>query len=191
MRAFIALELGEALLDALEGAVIRLGRSGPGARWVRRESMHLTLAFLGEVSDSLVPRVGQVLDDVAARHPPHALAVRGSGTFGPLTHPRVLWAGVADPEGALGRLQRDVTQGLASLGLSPDHERFSPHITLARAKQPRGDALLEQAAGTLGGASFGTLEVAELVLFSSESGPSGMRYRAVHTGRLRGATSPG
>lgn len=180
MRTFIALELGETLTRRLESERARLSRAAPGARWVRQDSLHLTLAFLGEVPDALIPRINEALVGLVADHRPHLLQVRGGGTFGPLDSPKVLWVGIGgEDQVALETLQRALVKRLAPLGVAPDHARFSPHITLARAKGPRGDPMLGRCADGLVGLELGSLAARELVLFASETGPAGMRYRAL------------
>ncbi len=184
MRTFIGVELGTALCSRLEQELIRLARVAPQARWVRAESLHLTLAFLGEVPDATVPLIGQGLQRLAARHPPLELRVRGSGIFGPLDSPKVLWAGVSGAVEGLETVQRAVVRELAPLGLAPDHEVFMPHITLARAKSPRGDPALGRCADALRETDFGELPVREIALFASETDRQGMRYRPLSSALL-------
>jgi len=86
--------------------------------------------------------------------------------------------------GALHALQSGLVRELALQNLSPDHERFTPHITLARAKDPRGDPELGHAADALRGKDFGELSVCEVSLFSSHLGADGMRYRLLAAHRL-------
>ncbi|MDQ3263669.1 MAG: RNA 2',3'-cyclic phosphodiesterase [Myxococcota bacterium] len=176
MRTFIGVELGQALRSRLEPALGRLARLAPQARWVRPDSLHLTLAFLGEVPDATVPRIGEGLLKVAALHPTLELGVRGSGIFGPLDSPKVLWTGLSGAVEGLENLQRAVVVELSPLGLAPDHQQFVPHITLARAKSPRGDPGLERCADTLRDADFGALRVEEVILFASQTDKQGMRY---------------
>jgi 2'-5' RNA ligase len=179
MRTFIAVEIGQALCARLEVELRRLVRLAPDARWVRPDSLHLTLAFLGEMSDAAVPAVGTALAKVASRHRPLSLRARGSGIFGPLDCPKVLWVGLGGDLGALGALQRAVAAELLPLGLTPDHEVFEPHVTLARARNPRGDASLGRCADALRAADFGELAVREVALFASQTDREGMRYTAL------------
>ncbi|HET9450244.1 MAG TPA: RNA 2',3'-cyclic phosphodiesterase [Aggregicoccus sp.] len=186
MRTFVAIELGAALGARLEVELRRGSRLAPQARWVRPHSLHLTLAFLGEVPDALAARTGEALAEVATRHAPHALRLRGSGTFGPLESPKVLWVGVGGALEALEALQRALVRALAPLGLAPDHGVFMPHVTLARAKGPRGDAALERCALALQGVDFGELPVREVALFMSQTDREGMRYSPLVTHGLSG-----
>ena len=186
MRTFIALELGDALTAQLDLVMRRLARQAPQSRWVRPDSLHLTLAFLGEIPDDLVPRVGDALARGATRHPPHLLRIQGGGTFGALECPKVLWVGVRGARETLGALQRALVRELALLGLAPDHALFTPHITLARAKSPRGDPALSRSVDLLRDRDFGELAVREVALFASHTAPEGMRYRPLVTHALGG-----
>ena len=186
MRTFIALELGEALTSKLDVVLQRFGRSASSSRWVSADSLHLTLAFLGEVPDVVVPQVDEAIARVAARHPPHLLRVNGSGTFGPLESPKVLWVGVSGALESLGILQRALVREIATLEVAPDHEIFSPHITLARARSPRGDASLGRTAEALRSTDFGELAVTEISLLASHSDQDGMSYSALVKHALTG-----
>lgn len=177
MRLFIAFDLPGQHAAHVE-ALVEPWRQRVAAKWTRPEGRHVTLAFLGEQPPSRVPALKQVMDAVAARHRELTLAVKGAGTFGPRSHPRVLWLGLDGALDAARALQADLEQ---SLGLAPEHGAWSPHLTLARAKSPRGDAALTGVAAALGEAQLPPFAVRELVLFESRGG----RYFTVHTATLR------
>jgi 2'-5' RNA ligase len=137
-RLFIALDLPPAARDALAA----LAGGIPGARWVASDQLHLTLRFLGSVADDQVPALQQALAPV--RTDPFPIAVAGVGTFPPAPTrrkpARVLWAGLAPVEPV--RALKEAID--AALGPDPemgDHP-FSPHVTLARFKEPPPAAAL-------------------------------------------------
>ena len=179
MRTFIAIELGPALSRQLEEELARLRKLAPEVRWVKVDTLHLTLSFLGEMADAGVPAVSAALARVVSRHKPFTLRAQGSGTFGPFESPKVLWVALSGDLTALGALQADLAGQLSALGYKPDFEVFEPHLTLARSKHPRGDAALARCAAAMRDTSFGDLPVREVVLFHSLSGPDGMQYQAV------------
>lgn len=176
MKTFIALALDPALVGRLEVELKRLTRSAPGSKAVSTSSLHLTLAFLGEGPDALVPALQGVVEQVAKKYPPHVLTLKGTGTFGPMEAPKVLWVGIGGAIEPLNLLQKGVAQALAPLGLAPDHAVFHPHITLARTKAPRGDPALHRVASELRNTTFGELSVTHLTLFASEIARDGLRY---------------
>ena len=68
MRLFVALSPPQAALAELERAVAPLRASWPGLRWVGSDLWHVTLAFLGEISDGKRDELGRRLERAAARH---------------------------------------------------------------------------------------------------------------------------
>lgn len=170
MRLFVAVTLGSAIESAALAELPRLEGLAPRARWVPPTHLHLTLSFLGEVDAEKAEAVKQALAGVGPSHAPLVLTIEGGGTFGAPSHPRVLWAGVGGDTRALGALQADVAAALKPLGFEPEHRAYTAHLTLARAKVPRGDRQLAECVRALENAKWGEARVDRLVLFESLGG---------------------
>jgi len=99
--------------------------------WVKPTQFHLTLSFLGDVPEMLLPWLRETLDSVAGQMPPLELRSSGFGCFPVFRNPRVIWAGIeANPP--LQALQKSLV-GRISEKLQQDKEGgFFPHLTLAR-----------------------------------------------------------
>lgn len=134
IRLFVAIELPPSVLDALAAIMSALKTSGAdaGLRWVRPESIHLTLKFLGETDEEDLPAIIAALRGVAGEHPPIDVAPGGLGSFGGRRNLRVVWVGVGGQVDALTSLAGGVDPALAPLGFKPEARPFSPHLTLAR-----------------------------------------------------------
>nr|AYM53416.1 2'-5' RNA ligase [Melittangium lichenicola] len=170
MRLFIAVTLGVEVEAAATAGLERLRALAPRARWVPPANLHLTLSFLGDVDEERAVRVREALEAVGPRHAPLVLSIQGGGGFGAPEHPRVLWAGVGGDTAALGALQADVAERLRPLGFEPEHREYVAHLTLARARQPRGDRELAGCVQALRDEHWGEARVERLVLFESLSG---------------------
>jgi 2'-5' RNA ligase len=134
VRLFVAAIPPERVLDQIE-QWMGAGRSLAGEvdfRWTRRDQWHLTLAFLGDVDESLAPALDRRLAAVVKRHLTHPLTIEGLGRF----DGRVLWAGVRGDRDALKDLARAVQGACRKAGVSVDERPFRPHVTLARARHP-------------------------------------------------------
>jgi 2'-5' RNA ligase len=171
MRTFVALPLPDAVLDPLEAvqAGLMVGRIVP------RENLHLTLAFLDEQPDAVLDEMHHALRDLAAA--PVPLAVGGLGVFGG-ARPRVLYATVA-PDPALARLRSRVRSAARQAGITLPHERFVPHVTLARFRPSEADVAYAALGPILARhAGFRAPEVTlyEIVLMASTLAPAGARY---------------
>ena len=92
MRTFIAFDIDDGVRSALRVAQRAMGRIA-SVRWVRPESIHLTLKFIGNIEDRLLPAVFEVMRAAVAGLEPFEFDVRGLGWFPPGQRPRVLWAG--------------------------------------------------------------------------------------------------
>ena len=188
MRVFVAVEVPEALRDRIQAFVADRRRSLPLARWIRRDNLHLTLAFVGEVDDGWLTGASDRLRILAERHPRLQLRTTGAGAFPPgsRTRARVLWLGI-DEDSGLSELQSAIAR---SVGLK-DRYPFRPHVTLARCPQPwsRKDVrrFVEEAHGLLTGEPF---VVSRFVLMESTLSSRGARYSTVDCFDL-GAASVG
>lgn len=129
VRLFIAIEIP----DDLKKALAHLRTDIPGARWVPPEQIHLTLAFLGDVEETVAERLKGELSHI--RILPFKLRLAGTGCFPDRRRPRVLWVGL-EPEPRLHDLAAAVHAALLACGIPQEERPFSPHITLARLKLP-------------------------------------------------------
>ena len=136
MRLFVAVAVPVHAADELDDAVAPLRQSCPGLRWTGRDAWHLTLAFLGEVTEPVCASLGPQLERAAAGRPRFSLSLGGAGAFPGAARARVLWTGgQGEP---LGALAEDVAKGARRAGAPPAEEgrRFRPHLTLARCREP-------------------------------------------------------
>ena len=131
-RTFIAIELQKDARDALRREIARLRAALPGVRFVDPASLHLTLAFLGELNEERLAAAIQATEEAAAETSAFALEIAGIGTFGGSRAPRVIWAGVAGEVAALRAVQARLTRALEAHGFAAEARTFAPHLTLAR-----------------------------------------------------------
>ncbi len=190
-RLFVALEPPDAVrrrLAAAAGAIRRgAGAAASEIRWVAEDNLHLTLQFLGAVPEERVEAVERAVAEAAAAARPMSLEVKGAGGFPNARRPRVVWLGLAGDVAALSALVAELGRRLAPLGFPPEARAFSAHLTLGRARDPRGAPGL---GGALAAASQDegiAWRASELVLFESHLSPRGPRYEAVRREPLGGA----
>lgn len=181
MRTFVALPLSVALHSELARVQRDLQRSCPGSvvRWVKADSIHLTLFFLGDVLASRLVDIGRVLTPVAEAAAPLKFTVGGSGAFPSLNRPNVIWVGVHDSLGSLAALHSAVNRALASLGFQPEDRAFRPHLTLGRVNRNAASDAVRRMGEVVGRLPLGQLSEetpGELVLFRSELKSTGAEY---------------
>jgi 2'-5' RNA ligase len=135
-RTFIALEMNNALQCHLANHISQMAQALPGIRWVDPSSIHLTLAFLGELADEQLAEAIQATELVSQQAQPFSYRLSHLGTFGSPRFPRVIWMGIEEPLGFLASIHRMLNRHLQRRGFEVDTRPFSPHLTLARLKSP-------------------------------------------------------
>lgn len=179
MRLFVAMDIPEAVRQALEEFVRPLAAIRSGARWVRIEGLHVTLKFIGETSAERAKHIQQALAGVRSPSPVR-LHIHGTGFFPNAKHPRVFWAGI-DASANLAELAVEIEHRLASLGIPREKRPFKPHLTLARFKDERGLEDLREALARMGNVDFGQFECREFYLYESRLKPDGAEYTKLRT----------
>src|SRR5215468_1755806 len=108
----------------------------PPIRWVDPQGIHLTLAFLGDLTDEQVAKARQAAEATAQQVTPFRFRLSHLGVFDSSQYPRVIWVGVNEHSGALLQLHSLLNQELEHRGFAVERRAFSPHLTLARIKIP-------------------------------------------------------
>lgn len=184
MRIFIALDIDDDIRAAISRYMDGIRNFAPDVRWVRPESFHITLKFIGEQTPEQVEQIKRSLAVVKAA--PFDVSFRDSGFFPNSKRPRVFWVGIEAPE-ALPKLASSVDHAVALVGVALESNPYKPHLTLAREgsgrphPQPgdRPSSKLLRLAGKLQSLpqpEFGTMTAREFFLFESKLSPSGARY---------------
>lgn len=164
MRLFIAITLDEVMKDALSEFQEDLYSLGVRGNYTSMENLHLTLAFIGEYSDTEA-----VMDAMEASLPePAVLSLDGVGSFG-----KLWWVGLKKEE-ALFANSRRLRRALSDAGIPFDRKRFSPHITLVRKPVCKDETVLVSA--TLPKAK---MNVQYISLMRSDRGKRGMVYTEI------------
>ena len=183
MRLFVGLAPSAAALDDLDAACAPLRPGRGDLRWTSRELWHITLAFLGEVSEDRLPGLLPRLERAARRHLPFSLNLASAGAFPSPARANVLWSGLSGDRKALGELAMSVGAGARRAGAPPPDEgrRYRPHVTLARCRAP---ADVRTIVAELSGYQGPVWTAGEIYLIRSMLGGQ-TRYEALGTWELR------
>ena len=172
MRLFTGLDLpGEVTANLAE--LLRRLRPAARIRWSPLGNLHVTTKFIGEFPEERLDELKAALGGLPGRA---AVAVRLRGVgFYPNAHSaNIFWCGIEAP--GLAELAADTDSAAATLGISREKRAFSPHLTLARIKQPAELEPLRQAISALSTLEFGVFGAGSFFLYRSTLAPAGSVY---------------
>jgi 2'-5' RNA ligase len=179
MRLFVALSISEAIREQLTILVSELRKLDSKPRWVNPAALHVTLKFIGNVSDDRLPEIDDALAAVAK---PSLLRLefRSLGFFPNDRRPSVMWVGIAVPH-ELTALAASIDASLVPCAVARETRPFAPHLTLARVREPRLSPALRTQADRLRDHSFGSQSVTSFQLMESKLKPTGAEYTTLRS----------
>ncbi len=186
MRLFFAVPIGENVCSAVHEAVGRIPLDDPPWRWIPPRNYHITLKFLGDVGEALLPRLVDAATRAAAGLSPFELSFGRFGAFPSFSRPRVLFYAADRGSEELASLSGRLEEELGTLGFEPERRGFRAHLTLARVRDrlpPEMRRILETVPGLEGTAHQ---RVERFVLMQSTLSRSGARYEELGSFRLGG-----
>ncbi len=178
VRTFVGVELSSSIRERISALQNELRKTLPPMNWVRPESIHLTLKFLGYVESSRIPQIQSVLEPIGRSRKSFSITVQGLGVFPHIKRPRIFWIGVTGKTQPLEELVLEIETALEPLGFPPEEKAYHPHLTLARIKRENsivGSALLKDKILDHPYPS-GTLNIDRFILFQSDLAASGPIY---------------
>lgn len=168
MRFFIALEIPSENSPQFQAIQHRLSTLIPQAKITNFDKIHLTLAFLGEQNDNLVPDLTKILEESAKDISPFEVTPAYIDGFPNLHNPNILWVGVKGDIDKVLQIRERIKDELASLKLPVDERRFIPHITIAKFSNPfKVDKDLEVELEKLMAQPFDPIKIFSIKLFES------------------------
>jgi 2'-5' RNA ligase len=175
MRIFIALDIPDEIRTRLSEYVDHARALAPDARWARIEGLHVTLKFIGEVTEDRVQEIKTALALVKAQ--PFAVRFDGVGFFPNANAPRVFWAGV-DGGNELPNLASTVDAALEKIDIDREARPYHPHLTLARTstRPLRGLQTLASNPPSQFNSKFGEMTTREFFLYQSQTQKGGSLY---------------
>jgi RNA 2',3'-cyclic 3'-phosphodiesterase len=137
MRIFIGIKLDSVAADRIEKFLKPFKKIASPVRWVKTKNIHLTLKFIGDVSEETYANIEKALVETDFRDTsggPLGLKLEGCGKFGPRESISIFWIGLADNL-RLKAIYEGIESALENVGIPRDERSFKPHITVGRNKK--------------------------------------------------------
>ena len=193
IRAFLAIPLASAVVDVIQEVQQVLQQKLPTdyVRWVRRDQLHLTLRFFGNVATEDLAGIEAATKQACVGIGPFQLSTEGAGFFPNRRAPRIVWVGLTGEVKQLKRLHQAIQEHTCHWGQPPEHREFQPHLTIGRIKHPKTRACesLAKSAEAWAGRRSGDWQVDRLELIRSVLSPNGSTYSRLAIVRLDSGTA--
>jgi 2'-5' RNA ligase len=177
VRGFIAVDAPPEIRKLLVRVQAALRRADADVRWVEEENLHLSLKFLGDVTQGQVLELQPLLRAEAALWPAMRLTYAGIGVFPSRGLPRVVWAGATGDLEQLAGLAAAVERAAERVGVPREGRPFVAHLTLGRVKSGRNARRLQAVIEEQRHLPLGTDTVRDLVLYQSTLTSGGPVYQ--------------
>jgi len=179
LRCFIAIGIPDSIKREIGNLLDILKKHGVDIKWVVLENMHLTLKFLGNTSDALLPRLSESIFAIVSSYEPFYIKIYNTGVFPNKKYPRVIWTGVDNSE-ILMKLQSDIEHSMSLLGYKKEDKQFKPHLTLGRVRSQKGIINIVNELDNFKDKEFGTFTADTIKLMKSELNPKGAEYTCLY-----------
>jgi len=180
MRLFIAISLEDKIKSALSNIQKKLKIERLHPKWVEPKNCHLTLKFLGEVEKERVYQIIKACEGI--KQEPFTISFGNIGAFPKPDYPRVIWIGIEKGKEHLSSLANSLENSLEKIGFVKEKRQFSPHLTIARIKNPQKTSILSPYLSSI--LIPDEMDAKEMHLIESKLTPSGPIYTIIQSLRL-------
>lgn len=187
IRAFIAVLLPGDIRQKVAEVRDNLREISPEVKWVSEDNFHVTLKFLGNVTDDKLDSIMSAVAEAARDLRPFDLEISDVGAFPNSGRPRTVWVDITTGKDALAELARQVDEHCEKIGFPREDRPFRSHITIGRVKDGRGGRELGPALTNSEVGRLGVVRVDSIAVMKSELRREGPIYSVLSEVNLREA----
>ena len=135
VRSFIALNLNPEIKEYLTSFQASLNVPDTKIKWVKKNNLHLTMKFLGDISLEQAGLIKLALKEISSRYSPFIIKISSNiGIFPTYKIPRIIWVGIKEGANQLNKLYNSIETILYNEGFPRENKEYSSHITIGRVK---------------------------------------------------------
>lgn len=179
IRTFVAVLIDNDIRRRIAEVQSRLKQLAPDVKWVAPENFHITLKFLGNVDEAVMPDIISAVEEGTQGFSSFDLGISGAGAFPNPARARVVWVGSTDGREKLADLVRSIDKQLTELGFEKEDKPFKAHVTIGRVKTSRFLRTLAEGIGKVDADNLGSQRVSGVAVMSSELGREGPTYTPI------------
>jgi RNA 2',3'-cyclic 3'-phosphodiesterase len=188
VRVFIAIDIDDrirkAIADLQKQIALKVSVKSGDLKWVEPNNIHLTLKFLGEISDEQLTEVKEITETIAQAHQKFNLDIESVGSFGGRSA-KIVWVGAKKGTDELLALQKDLDDLLEQAGYPKEDREFSAHLTLCRVNHPIAGLKVGEAIAQFSNLKLGSIAADAIYIYQSQLTPQGPIYTMLGDFKLR------
>jgi len=154
-------------------------------KWVESDNFHLTLKFLGETNEQLLPEIFSELENMLTNFNSFKINIKGIGRFYRKKHSKVIWFGIDDPQNQLYLIAEKLNKNLKPFGFKPEQKTFKAHLTVGRVKYIQNEHVLNDFIDTYSNHVFQEIIVDEVILYERVLKIGGSVYNSLNKVKLK------
>jgi len=183
IRTFIAFETPEQIRKDILAVQTTLKTAHADVKWESIDKFHVTIKFLGDVEEGLLPKILSVVGETVTRFNTFDIMYNNLGCFPNLRSPKVLWVGCENRDGTLLSFKNELDSRLSPFGFEIEKRAFHPHLTLGRVK---GESGIKDLTSMLKSITFEprTAMINTIVVMKSDLRPGGSLYTSLQQTEL-------
>jgi 2'-5' RNA ligase len=162
------------ILSEITSVTSTLINLGGDLKPVERENIHLTLKFLGYISESKADEVKRSM--ATLKFHPFEMEIKGAGVFPSFGRISVIWVGIANGWSEIQKIYSETEKMFADLGFAKENRPFTPHITVARVRSAKNRTEMAEFLKSLSEKSFGSVHLEKVRLKQSVLSSKGPKY---------------
>ncbi len=184
MRTFIAIELSDEIRSSLLQIESHLKYSGADVKWVDVGNIHLTLKFLGDITEEKCEKIKSILDEIAKNSKSFEISIKDIGTFPNINYPRVIWVGLDKGSSESKALAERIEEETLKVGAQKEARPFAPHLTIGRVRSPKNKEVLKEKIESYQLSAISCQLIKSIALFQSTLTPKGPIYTKLYEAKL-------
>jgi 2'-5' RNA ligase len=175
IRTFVCIDIPESIKERIEKLQHDLRRIEAQISWVKPANIHLTLKFLGDVPQAKIPLINTAVSHASGSCSSFQVSIGATGCFPSPRNPGVLWIGISRVSDDLQKVRDAIEDELARQGFGRETKKFTPHLTIARIRNPRNAGQVANAFLACGFADE-SFQASEIIVMRSQLSPKGSIY---------------
>jgi 2'-5' RNA ligase len=182
IRSFLAFNIELEVIKAVAEIQIKLKdglkETDSVIKWVPPSNMHLTIKFLGRITEPMIMVIKDHIEPLTRRTSPFSINLTGVDAFYQNGEPSVIFVKVEDTDGVLLPFYKEISQIMENTGFKQEEKPFNAHVTIGRVKKS-SQGIIKNTLKEYEQVEFGNSTIKDFICYRSDITQKGADYQMV------------